>query len=71
MPPVIDTTKCNGCGKCVEICEGDVFYGSIPDKTPVVAYPEECWHDGNCVLACPIESAIRLRVPLPLMISYK
>jgi len=69
MPPVIDKNRCNGCGKCVEICEGDAFYGSKEGQS--VTYPEECWHDGNCILACPIEGAIRLRTPLPMMISYK
>jgi adenylylsulfate reductase subunit B len=71
MPPIIDISKCIRCGKCVEICDGDVFYGSIKGEIPVVAYPEECWHEGNCVIDCPVEGAIKLRIPLPLMISYK
>ena len=71
MPPIIDMNKCDGCGRCVEICEGDVFYGSKEGGIPVIAYPEECWHEGSCVQECPIKGAIRLRVPLPMMISYK
>ncbi len=71
MPPVIDKSKCTACGKCVDICEGDVFHGSKPGETPIVAYPDECWHDSSCVQSCPVEGAIRLRVPLPMMISYK
>ena len=70
MPPVIDKDKCNACGICVDICEGDVFYGSKQGETPTVTYPEECWHEASCVLVCPTE-AIRLRTPLPMMISYK
>jgi NAD-dependent dihydropyrimidine dehydrogenase PreA subunit len=71
MPPIIDKKLCNGCGKCVDLCEGDVFYGSKKGECPSVTYPEECWHDGNCVLECPIKGAIRLRTPLPMMLSYK
>ena len=71
MPPVIDSRKCECCGKCVEICMGDVFYGSEKGKIPVVAYPRECWHEASCVLACPVPGAIKLRMPLPMMISYK
>ncbi len=71
MPPVIDKNKCNSCGKCVEICEGDVFYGSRQGEIPTIAYPEECWHEASCVSVCPVPGAIRLRTPLPMMISYK
>jgi NAD-dependent dihydropyrimidine dehydrogenase PreA subunit len=71
MPPVIDNTTCIACGKCVEICDGDIFYGSIKGEIPIVAYPKECWHEANCVGICPVPGAIRLRIPLPMMISYK
>lgn len=71
MPPVIDPELCIACEKCWRTCIGDVFYGSKEGETPVVTYPEECWHDGNCVIDCPVEGAIKLRVPLPMMISYK
>ncbi|MFH1650984.1 MAG: ferredoxin family protein, partial [Chloroflexota bacterium] len=45
MPPVINKEVCSKCGKCVEVCPADVFYGSEKGKTPVVSYPEECWHE--------------------------
>ena len=71
MPPVIDSSRCTHCGRCADICSEDVF--SIPEKkkTPAVLYPEECWHCNACVLACPVEGALRLRIPLPMMICYK
>lgn len=71
MPPVIEKEKCIQCGKCVDICTEDVFFGSEEKKMPVVAYPEECWHCNACVDTCPEKGAIRLRIPLPMMICYK
>ena len=71
MPPVINEDECSSCGKCVDICSEDVFFGSKKREIPTVTYPEECWHCNACVLDCPGEGAIRLRIPLPLMIVYK
>ena len=39
MQPVIDRDKCIKCGKCAEICDGDVFYDSKKGEIPVIAYP--------------------------------
>ena len=71
MPPFIDKKKCSQCGQCADICSEDVFFGSEKKKTPFVAYPKECWHCNACVLACPVDGAIRLRIPLPMMVCYK
>lgn len=71
MPPVIDSKKCKACGKCVDICSEDVFFGSMKKKVPVVNYPDECWHCSACVEECPVDGAIRLRIPLPMMVLYK
>jgi adenylylsulfate reductase subunit B len=70
MPPIIDKDKCNGCGKCIEICPNDVFFGSQQGEVPKVTYPDQCWHENACVYDCPQE-AINLRIPLPMMIVYK
>ena len=71
MPPIINKQLCDGCGKCVEICPTDVFYGSKKGEIPVVAYPDECWHENACVQDCPIAGAIKLRIPLPMMLVYR
>lgn len=70
MPPVIDKSKCKSCGICADICSEDVFFSSKEKEIPVVTYPEECWHCNACVMDCPTE-AIKLRVPLPMMVCYK
>jgi adenylylsulfate reductase subunit B len=70
MPPIIDPEKCIGCGKCVEICTEDVYYGSQEGEVPTVTYPKECSHFAGCVHACPTQ-AITLRIPLPMLLVYK
>ena len=70
MPPIIDKEKCSCCGECADICPQDVFFGSEEAMIPDISYPEECWHCNACVVACPME-AIKLRIPLPMMICYK
>jgi adenylylsulfate reductase subunit B len=70
MPPVIDPEKCKCCGTCASVCSEDVFFGSKKGETPKVTYAEECWHCNACVLDCP-EDAIRLRIPLPMIMAYR
>ena len=68
MPPVIDPKLCNGCLTCYRMCPQDVFaFSRGKMKIPQVAYPQECWYCGACVVDCPRE-AIRLKLPLPLHI---
>lgn len=71
MPPIINKELCKKCGKCVEVCPLDVFYGSEKGQVPVVAYPDECWHENACVQECPVKGAIELRLPLQISVIYK
>jgi adenylylsulfate reductase subunit B len=71
MPPIIDKNRCITCGICVNICPQDVFFGSKKKRVPKVTYPEECWHCNACVLDCPKEGAIKLRIPTPMFICHK
>ena len=70
MPPIIDEDKCICCDRCIDICPADVFFGSKKGSIPSVTYPEECTHFNCCVEECPVD-AIKLRIPLPLMVLYK
>ncbi|MDP2646002.1 MAG: ferredoxin family protein [Desulfobacterales bacterium] len=65
MPPVIDASRCIGCGTCVEICPGDIL--AETEKEPAVVYPDECFHCGACLVECP-STAISYRIPLPMML---
>ena len=76
MPPEINLEKCTGCGRCVDLCPVDVFFGteSFGEKKgekPVVSYPDICWHCNWCVNVCPVEGAVRLRTPLSMFLAYK
>lgn len=71
MPPIIDKMKCSGCGVCVDVCSSDVFFGSKEGEPPNISYPEECWHCNACVLDCPVNGAVTLRIPLPANLLYK
>jgi adenylylsulfate reductase subunit B len=71
MPPVIDEKKCKRCGRCVEVCQCDVFFGSKRGELPKITYSDECWHCNACVEVCGVKGAIKLRIPLPMMVIYK
>ena len=63
-PITFDADRCTGCNRCVEACQIDLL---IPNeekgKPPLVAYPDECWYCGCCVMECPSD-AIQLHHPL-------
>lgn len=71
MPPVINEELCKKCEQCADVCQSDVFYGSEKGEIPSVTYPEECWHCNACVSSCPVEGAVSLRIPLPMMVIYQ
>ena len=56
FPVVFEPDICNGCNKCVEVCQVDVF-GPNPQKgkQPLILFPQE----GSCVEVCPRKGAIR------------
>jgi len=48
--PVIDQTRCNGCGQCADICRFNAL-ACLPDD--VMVFPELCHACGGCWLVCP------------------
>ena len=71
-PVIFDPEQCNGCNKCVEICQMDVL---IPNpekgKPPIVLFAEECWYGGCCVAHCPRPGSIKLNLPLYQRVRWK
>lgn len=72
QPVVIDPAVCNGCNRCVDVCQADLLIPN-PEKggPPLVLYPEECWYEGSCVEHCPRAGAIRLNHPLAQRVRWK
>ncbi|MFC2076283.1 ATP-binding protein [candidate division KSB1 bacterium] len=55
MVPAVDESKCNGCGKCGEICN---FSAILPLGERVLTFTDLCHGCGGCSLVCP-RGAIR------------
>ena len=71
-PLTFDPDICNGCNKCIEVCQVDVLMPN-PEKgkPPVILYPGECWYGGSCVEACPLQGAIKLNSPMMNRVHWK
>ncbi len=71
-PLTFNAEICDGCNRCVEVCQVDIL---IPHpkkgKPPVVVYPGECWYGGCCVAICPKPGAIELNTPLMNRVHWK
>jgi len=52
--PVVDSSRCNGCGKCAAICEFNAL--AVAGKS-VLVFEELCHSCGGCARICP-EGAI-------------
>ena len=66
MTVVIDSNKCTGCGKCVEICPGNLLYFEKEKKNVVrITSDAECWDCMACVKACPV-LAVKTKLPFQL-----
>jgi NAD-dependent dihydropyrimidine dehydrogenase PreA subunit len=73
-PVVFDPEVCNGCNRCVEVCQSDVFIPSAEKgKPPVILFADECWYCGCCIKECPrLEAgAIQSNWPLMLRVRWK
>lgn len=71
-PVTFNADICEGCNKCVEVCQVDILIPN-PEKgaSPIVLYPGECWYGGSCVAVCPTPGAINLNVLLMNRVYWK
>src|SRR5271155_5110560 len=63
MPTFVDPSKCDGCGKCVDICPSDIMHLNNSIFNGRKAYniePNYCWECYSCVKECP-QHAIDMR----------
>lgn len=71
-PLIFDEEICNGCNKCVNVCQVDILIPNpVKNKPPIVLYPGECWYGGCCVAICPLPGAITLRNQRMNSVSWK
>ena len=60
MPTFVYTSKCDGCGKCVDICPSDILHLAPGQRKAFNMEPNYCWECYSCVKACP-QHAIDVR----------
>lgn len=53
----LDGTRCNGCGRCVEVCPHGVF--AMVDRAATIVSRDTCMECGACRMNCA-EGAIRV-----------
>ena len=58
--PVLDETRCVGCGDCVAVCPVDCL--AMAGPLPWLPRPAACVSCALCVLVCPT-AAIALQAP--------
>jgi adenylylsulfate reductase, subunit B len=63
IPTFVYASKCDGCGKCVDICPSDIMHLTHSIFDGRKAYniePSYCWECYSCVKECP-QHAIDIR----------
>ncbi len=61
--PLIDTTLCDGCGRCVTHCPAGAL--AMADDKAFLAHPALCNYDAACEDACPIDA-----IALPYQVEF-
>ncbi len=51
---VLNAARCNGCGKCEEVCPHAVF--AVVDRRAAIVARERCMECGACRLNCPLDA---------------
>ena len=52
--PVVQSTRCTGCGDCASICPVDCI--EMAGAMPWLPRPADCIACGACVLICPVDA---------------
>jgi adenylylsulfate reductase subunit B len=60
MPTFVYMTRCDGCGKCVDICPSDIMHIDTEFRRAFNLEPDFCWECYSCVKECP-QHAIDVR----------
>ena len=53
MSIMIDSEKCIGCGRCAEVCPGNLIK---LDGKAYIKYPKDCWGCTSCVKECKVNA---------------
>jgi ferredoxin len=61
--PMLDETRCTGCGDCVTLCPTDCL--ELAGHLPWLPRPLDCISCGLCVLVCPVEALSIANLDLP------
>ena len=61
MIPKVDPQKCNGCRKCVELCE---FHALVYMRNRPKVFSDVCHSCGGCTLVCPTQAITEETYPI-------
>ncbi len=64
--PVVDESRCSGCGLCGEVCQ---FHALMVFEGKVTVFPDLCHGCGSCGLVCPEEAIQEQFRPLGQLMS--
>lgn len=54
MSIAIDRNKCIGCGKCSDVCPGNLI--KLDGRKAYIKYPKDCWGCTSCIKECPVNA---------------
>ena len=52
----IDKEKCTGCGRCAELCPGNLIKLNETGGYAFIRRPKDCWGCASCIKACPADA---------------